>query len=511
MKRMKVIAFYLPQFHRIPENDKWWGEGFTDWVSVRKAKPLFQGHNQPRIPQNNNYYNLLDKDTMVWQSELMKKYSVDGVGIYHYWFKDGRRILEKPAENLLRWKDVDMPFCFYWANQTWAKTWSKYGGNNNIWIDAEKGNQNKKNEEKILLEQSYGIEKTWKEHFEYLLPFFKDERYIKVDNRPLFLILDTEKIPCLVEMLECWRKWAVESGLNGIYVVGANCNRKKWKSLDAQLYHELSRNLGKCKVKGQGVKRFDYDELWEKILSDRFSGKTYFSGVVNYDDTPRQGQKGNVVENATPDKFSNYLTELMAKSYAAGNELVFLNAWNEWGESMYLEPDESQGEAYLQAIPYAKEHFKERIHKYIKNQNEDIDIVDSKERYNLSVLDYWMVLLENNFSPAEYLKNNNYREIAIYGYGILGKHLYSQLSGTGIDIKYVIDRRKEQLTEQNKRLHVNMDLYLPSEPLPQVDVVVVTAIYDYENVFYYLKKQGVKKIISLESILHEGASEAYIV
>ena len=117
MPEMKVIAMYLPQFHRLRENDEWWGEGFTEWTAVKAAEPLFEGHDQPRVPLNENYYDLLDKKTMEWQSELMKKYSVYGMCFYHYWFKDGRRILEKPAENLLNWNNVDMPFCFSWANE----------------------------------------------------------------------------------------------------------------------------------------------------------------------------------------------------------------------------------------------------------------------------------------------------------------------------------------------------------------------------------------------------------
>ena len=121
---MKVLAMYLPQFHRVMENDQWWGTGFTEWTAAKGAEKLYEGHYQPRIPKNQYYYNLLDKDAMQWQAELMKKYHIDGMCIYHYWFKDSRRILEKPAENLLKWKNIEMPFCFYWANVTWARTWS---------------------------------------------------------------------------------------------------------------------------------------------------------------------------------------------------------------------------------------------------------------------------------------------------------------------------------------------------------------------------------------------------
>ena len=126
-KELRALAMYLPQFHRVPENDAWWGEGFTEWTAVKKAVPLFEGHEQPRTPLNSNYYDLMDKGTMEWQADLAKKYGIDGFCFYHYWFRDGRRILEKPAENLLQWKDIDMPFCFCWDPVSWARTWTKLG------------------------------------------------------------------------------------------------------------------------------------------------------------------------------------------------------------------------------------------------------------------------------------------------------------------------------------------------------------------------------------------------
>ncbi len=222
---MKVLAMYLPQFHRVKENDEWWGEGFTEWVSVKDAEPFFDGHYQPRIPQDQNYYDLMDKDTMVWQSSLMKKYKIDGVCMYHYWFKHGRQILEKPAQNLLQWKEIDMPFCFCWANETWARSWSRIQ-NKNVWSAVR---EQDKNEDKngILLEQDYGNEAQWRQHFEYLLPFFKDERYIKVEDKPLFLIYKESEISCLPEMLECWKKLAEMNGLKGIYIIGAGENTDK--------------------------------------------------------------------------------------------------------------------------------------------------------------------------------------------------------------------------------------------------------------------------------------------
>lgn len=189
---MKVIAFYLPQFHNIPENDEWWGDGFTEWVNVKKSKPLYEGHYQPRVPLNENYYNLLDDNVKKWQVDLAKKYGIYGFCYYHYWFS-GHMLLEKPMEQMLANKEIDLPFCVCWANEPWTKAWVG---------DAKK----------VLIPQNYGREKEWREHFDYLLPFFKDERYITVDGRPLFVLYRPEIVGCLNEMLDYWNKLAKENG-----------------------------------------------------------------------------------------------------------------------------------------------------------------------------------------------------------------------------------------------------------------------------------------------------------
>ena len=219
---MKTIAMYLPQYHRTPENDEWWGEGFTDWVAVRNAKPLYDGHCQPRVPYNGYYYDLLQKDTMIWQASLMKKYGIDGVCMYHYWFKDGRRILEKPMENLLKWTDIDMPFCICWANETWARSWSDIGSKN-TWMTSEEKDRAREGNGVLLL-QDYGKRLQWEEHFNYFLPFFKDDRYIRIDGKSVVLLYRTSEIYCLEEMLECWRELADKNGLGSLYVIGGNAD-----------------------------------------------------------------------------------------------------------------------------------------------------------------------------------------------------------------------------------------------------------------------------------------------
>ena len=191
----KLIAHYLPQFHRIPENDAWWGEGFTEWTSVKAARPLFEGHRQPRKPLNDYYYDLSDVETLRWQSHLAKQYGIYGFSFYHYWFKDGKRVLEKPAEMLLQDKSINLNFCFNWANQTWARTWSKFVvDSQNVWAGTleRKRHTNEKNQG-ILLEQKYGEKEAWQEHIRYLIPFFQDERYIKIDSRPVFIIFQPQK------------------------------------------------------------------------------------------------------------------------------------------------------------------------------------------------------------------------------------------------------------------------------------------------------------------------------
>ena len=194
---VKAIAFYLPQFHPIPENDRAWGAGFTEWDNVRKARPLFEGHDQPRIPEKRNYYSLLDPAVRRWQSELALENGIFGFCYYHYWFARGKRLLEKPAESMLADPEAHIPFCFSWANENWSRRWD--GGKN-----------------EVILRQDYGGRSEWQAHWEYLLPFFRDSRYITLDGKPLFLIYKPEEIPRLKDMLDCWQQAAKEAGFPGL-------------------------------------------------------------------------------------------------------------------------------------------------------------------------------------------------------------------------------------------------------------------------------------------------------
>ncbi len=366
---MKIIAFYLPQFHEIPENDEWWGKGFTEWTSVRVAKSLFGGHRQPREPYKDRYYDLLDKDVMKWQADIAQKAGIGGFCFYHYWFK-GKKLLEKPVENYLKWKDITQRYCLSWANESWIRTWSNMEGNDwNEVIDKSRPAAGPQ----VLMKQDYGNEKDWAEHFYYLLPYFQDPRYIYANNKPIFLIYKPNKIPCLHAMLKCWNQLAKENGLEGIYIIATNDLNSKSTYVDAAVMYEPAytfgldmpvyykqRNVILEWLKAHNVaivKKYAYDRIWNKIISREIADKkktVYQGGFVDYDDTPRRGKNGTLFKGGTPQKFEGYMRKLLTKSERAGKEFVFLTAWNEWAEGSYMEPDKANGYAYLKALRHVK-------------------------------------------------------------------------------------------------------------------------------------------------------------
>jgi len=511
---MKVISMYLPQFYRTKENDEWWGEGFTEWTTVRNAEKLVENQYQPRVPLNNNYYNLLEKEVMMWQADLMKQYGIDAQCFYHYWFKDGRQILERPAENLLQWDDIDMPYCFCWANETWARTWSKIN-DKNPWANTFE----KKDDTLgtgVLLEQKYGDEEQWKQHFEYLKRFFIDTRYIKIDNKPVFLIYKSSLIPCLSEMLDKWNQWALKYGFSGIYTIGANSNYESSKSLDAILYHEPQHVISLLNYRKPDRKNFqilDYDEIWKEILSfSSNNDKVFYGGFVGYDDTPRRGREGVIVENADPEKFQMYLAELMAKNAAADKEFIFINAWNEWGEGMYLEPDHRYAYDYLKAVKTAKKNYVKYIDKYKENnetkQNgleKEVEFWSSRSaRYEgyWRILDTWLGLKEEQISLESYFIDRNIHSIAVYGMGMLGKHLGKELENSSVCIEYIIDRKADALW-------IGKKIYAPDDDFPETDMIVVTATYAYTEIKRQLEEKGCENIVSLNEIIDKLSDQMF--
>ena len=362
---MRVIAFYLPQFHEIPENNKWWGEGFTEWKNMKQSKPLYPGHYQPRVPLNNNYYSLDDINILKWQSRLAKEYNVHGFCFYHYWF-NGKLLLEKPVEKFLNDKSIDINFCLSWANETWTRSWAS-----------------KKDE--ILIEQNYGSKKEWEKHFYYLLPFFNDKRYIKNNNKPVFVIYRPEQIEKINEMIDYWQELAKQNNLPGIsfvyqqvdYYLSKDGNKPKFdyrieyqpsyaftlinrKTLKTKIRKVVSKTLARfekifktelrSRIK-QDVKRYNYDDVWNFILKQRPDHKAIPCAFVDWDNTPRRSNRGTSIDGASPDKFKYYYELLYKKTMKYyETDLLFVFAWNEWAEGGYLEPDSKYEYGYLKAI-----------------------------------------------------------------------------------------------------------------------------------------------------------------
>ncbi|MDF2944232.1 MAG: lipopolysaccharide biosynthesis protein [Herbinix sp.] len=359
---MKILTFYLPQFHTIPENDKWWGKGFTEWTSVRKAKPLFNKHYQPREPLQDNYYNLLDQNVMEEQMKLAEKYGIGGFCFYHYWFC-GKQLLEKPVEQLLCNSKANLPFCLSWANEPWTKAWN-----------------GKEGEKELLQVQDYGDERDWTKHFMYLLPLFNDKRYIRMDDKPVFLIYRSFHILKCDQMLNLWKKLAVENGLKGIYFISMETVYEidnRHREFDASIEFEPMRSirelgqevLEKRRQRLRKLEKYEntpfsqlyldkisYDDCYKVITSREHRNKNkkvYLGAFVDWDNTPRKGKKGLIIHGGSPQKFKQYLKQQIKRSVQLNNEFLFINAWNEWSEAAYLEPDKKYGYAYLHSVRQA--------------------------------------------------------------------------------------------------------------------------------------------------------------
>ena len=368
---MKIIPLYLPQFHTIPENDEWWGKGFTEWVNVRDAKPLFEGHNQPRVPLNNNYYDLSDIETLKWQCRIAKEYGIYGFCMYHYWF-NGHLLLEKPMEMLLAHPEIDIKYCVSWANHDWTDAWKASN-----------------RQPKVLIAHNFDDEKDWVDHFNYLLPFFKDPRYMTENNKPLIVIYIPNIIRKLKKMLDVWSQMARDNGFDGLtfiyqsaassfdnswdhslfdYGVEMNpgyvglANRQKNSSFFPKLMkysHEIKRFLHIRRSllpqkKITEVSKADYDYTWQRILELRpisNAPKMIPCAFTDWDNTPRHKERGYLYQGVSPDKFKSYFKQLIdnTKNFY-DTDMIFVFAWNEWAEGGYLEPDEKNGFAFLEAI-----------------------------------------------------------------------------------------------------------------------------------------------------------------
>ncbi|WP_221885718.1 glycoside hydrolase family 99-like domain-containing protein [Variovorax sp. MHTC-1] len=356
MTKPQLLAFLLPQFHRIPENDRWWGEGFTEWTNVRKARSSFRGHRQPRVPLDGRYYDLLDSDTQDWQAELAKAHGLGGFCYYHYWFA-GRQLLQRPVDSILRRRAPDFPFCLAWANEPWTRTWD--GGDRDV-----------------LMPQAYGGKGDWEAHFRYLEKAFRDPRYIRVDDCPVLLIYRTASIAECEDMLDCWRNLAVQSGFAGLHVVsmltvfGRDARSHLFDAyvefepfytlahlpVRLRIHEKLANGANRLcwKYLGRGPyapRSRDYRSMWREIANRPLPSGHYPGAFVDWDNSPRRRLDTSLVmRNVDLSAFRTGLSDLYEKAGRNDTRFIFINAWNEWAEGTYLEPDEDLGTAYLDAI-----------------------------------------------------------------------------------------------------------------------------------------------------------------
>lgn len=354
MTKIRALAIHLPQFHTIPENDEWWGKGFTEWTNTRKEKPRFKGHYQPHTPLNENYYDLSDVDSLKHQVALAKKYLIDGFCFYHYWF-DGKLLLEKPLENLINDKTIDFPFCLSWANENWTRRWD-----------------GKDNE--VLVGQNHSIEDD-KKHIEYLLKYFKDERYIKVNGAPVLLIYKTELIPHIKETLNMWNEYLKQNGFPGLYTINMESTssskgvdksedgfsaamdfQPNWANLprkerETKLKRFVNRTLKRSSSYSENkiFSYFKYFQL-EKNRIWNLPYKIYPTVVPSWDNSARRVKGAVIFKGASPKLYGEWLNHILLrfKPFSEEENFVFINAWNEWAEGNHLEPCKKWGYKYLE-------------------------------------------------------------------------------------------------------------------------------------------------------------------
>ena len=379
MNKNRIIAFYLPQFHPIPENDEWWGPGFTEWTNVVKARPLFRGHVQPRIPADLGFYDLRLPETREAQAALAREAGIEGFCYYHYWFGDGKQLLERPFNEVLDSGKPDFPFCICWANHTWASA---------TWTNAK----SRKQGSHILMEQRYPGAADNAAHFAALLPAFRDPRYIRVDGKPLFAIFDPFNFQGTEEFLAQWRQLARENGLGDFHFVAvvrtANPTSYAKSRLKGGDNPEAVAEMRVQEILAKGYDAVTTDNhqyaqirargLWQSALHDlmaqylgikrpfRFrqsavnkymllniekQENVYPTLVPNWDRTPRSKDDSIYVES-TPEELEKLAKRAfdLVSSKADQHRIVFLKSWNEWGEGNYMEPDQQYGHGYIDAL-----------------------------------------------------------------------------------------------------------------------------------------------------------------
>lgn len=363
----RVIALYLPQYHPFPENDEWWGKGFTEWTNVGRAKPLFKGHDQPKIPTELGYYDLRLPIVREQQAQLAREAGVEGFCYWHYWFGNGKQLLNEIIDEVIATGKPDFPFCFGWANHSWsAKNWNR---------------KDTSLKDRLLIEQTYPGDEDIRKHYEYVLKAFKDKRYLTQDGKPIFLVWNPKDVPA--NFITLWQKWSKEDGFPGIYFIANVDAMDKTnyiaKGFDAMYYKRAqavstsilrhSENFSlwkfiKSRIKLYLFKKpalcFEYKEAMPYLIDEKIDRQEdIIPGLVpNFDHSPRSKQFGFILHNSTPNLFYHHCKQIFDLVSKKNNKIVFLRSWNEWGEGNYMEPDIKYGRGYVEALRKAMDEEK---------------------------------------------------------------------------------------------------------------------------------------------------------
>lgn len=357
--KARVIAFYLPQFHPVEENDKFWGKGFTEWTNVGKAKPLFRGHYQPRVPADLGYYDLRMPEIREAQAEMAKEAGIEGFMYWHYWFGNGKRVLERIFDEVLESGKPDFPFCLGWANHSWTtRTWL---------------NGNILQQDSMIFEQLYPGEEDYINHFNTVLPAFKDSRYITVDGKPLFVIYAPMHIPDISAFIKLWNQLAVDNGLKGIHFVGVHhrkldqidrnfevgfdaVNTRGLQDAEIRLngkYNTALKNRIRKYFGGVFLDKHNHKKILKHYFTKYDSQANVYPTIVpQWDRSARSGRKAVIYHGSTPDLFKKHVEEAvdLVKDKPDEHKIIFLKSWNEWAEGNYIEPDLKFGKGYLNAL-----------------------------------------------------------------------------------------------------------------------------------------------------------------
>lgn len=348
--KSRIIAYYLPQFYPIPENDEWWGKGFTDWTSVKNARPLFPGHVQPKIPGALGYYDLRDKDTRIKQASLAAQYGIEGFCYWHYWFGNGRQILNEVFDEVLQTGKPDFPFCLGWANHTWYKNKFSYSGT-----------------KEVLIPQTYPGTEDYKNHFELVVKAFTDSRYLTLQNKPIFVVYRPWEIPGVQDFIQLWNEWSREYGFDGVYFI-AYCFKlneiepllqKGFSAVNIiRLYH-FEDYLDKTQ---KALNWFNKNIFHKGKVIEYKKASLYFDGkedeqpeviptiIPNWDHSPRSGRREHILINSDPTAFKFHVENVLNRVKSKDNPLVFVKSWNEWAEGNYLEPDQEYDMKKLETL-----------------------------------------------------------------------------------------------------------------------------------------------------------------